>query len=88
MNIKENIKKLDYNVFLNCTLKKKKAMEMKRLVTDRRKYNIIVQNSKRIPRLQNTIYFFKSAKKKKLHISKGRYMNDKYTHRKNTQHHQ
>ena len=51
MNIKENTKKSDYNVFLNCTLKKKKAMEMKRLATDRRKYNIIVQNSKRIPRL-------------------------------------
>ena len=50
MNIKENIKKSDYNVFLNCTLKKK-AMEMKRLATDRRKSNIIVQNSKRIPRL-------------------------------------
>lgn len=25
MNIKENIKKSDYNVFLNCTLKKKKS---------------------------------------------------------------
>ena len=52
MNIKENIKKSDYNFFLTVLFKKKKkAMEMKRLATDRRKYNIIVQDSKRIPRL-------------------------------------
>lgn len=47
---KRKHQKIRLQFFLTVLLKKK-AMEMKRLATDRRKYNIIVQNSKRIPRL-------------------------------------